>query len=86
MLEEGALEEVKNLNKIKATGGVLKAIGVSEIKSFLNNEIDKETMIDKAVTATTQYAKRQMTWFRHHGVPQHVITNPNEIEIKNITK
>jgi tRNA dimethylallyltransferase len=86
MLEEGALEEVKNLNKIKATGGVLKAIGVSEIKSFLNNEIDKETMIDKAVTATRQYAKRQMTWFRHHGVPQHVITNPNEIEIKNITK
>jgi len=86
MLKEGALAEVENLNKIKATGGVLKAIGVSEIKSFLNKEIDKKTMIEKTVTSTRQYAKRQMTWFRHHGTPQHVITDPSEIKIQDITK
>ena len=86
MLKEGAVKEVERLNKLKATGGVLKAIGVSEIKSFLNNEIDAKTMIEKAVTATRQYAKRQMTWFRHHGTPQYVITDPKKIKIQDITK
>ncbi len=86
MLKEGAIKEVEKLNKLKATGGVLKAIGVSEIKSFLNNEIDEKTMIEKAITATRQYAKRQMTWFRHHGTPQHVIKDPSKIKIQNITK
>ena len=86
MIQEGAIDEVVHLNEIKATGGVLKAIGVPEIKSYLKHEINKQEMIEKAVISTRQYAKRQMTWFRHHGTPMYIITDPSKIKIKDITK
>jgi tRNA A37 N6-isopentenylltransferase MiaA len=43
-------------------------------------------MIQKAVIATRQYAKRQMTWFRHHGQPNVVVSNVADIKIEDITK
>ena len=86
MLQEGALDEVRHLNEIRATGGVLKAIGVAEIQNYLAGGLSKEEMIQKAVTATRQYAKRQMTWFRHHGQPRHVVSNVASISIREITK
>lgn len=86
MIQDGAIDEVKHLNEIQATGGVVKAIGVREIKSFLNKEIDEKMMIEKVVTATRQYAKRQMTWFRHHGDPKYIITDPTKVNIQDITK
>ena len=86
MKKAGAIEEVKNLIQIKATGGVLKAIGVPEIKSFLEGVLSEAEMTRWAVIATRQYAKRQMTWFRHHGAPKHLITDINQIKISDITK
>ena len=86
MKKEGAIDEVKQLVKMEATGGVLKAIGVREIKGFLAGKITEKEMTDQVVTATRQYAKRQMTWFRHHGAPQHIITDVSKIKISDITK
>jgi len=86
MVEQGAIDEVKHLLQIKATGGVLKAIGVPEIMAFLKGELSKKEMIDQAITSTRQYAKRQMTWFRHHGHPNYVIEDISQIKIKDITK
>lgn len=86
MVDQGAIKEVQHLLDIKATGGVLKAIGVPEIQSFLKGEIAKTEMIDRAIIATRQYAKRQMTWFRHHGAPDHLITDISHIKIDEITK
>ncbi len=45
----------------------MKAIGVPEIRALLAGEMDAETAITRAVTATRQYAKRQRTWFRGRG-------------------
>lgn len=42
-----------------------KIIGVSEIISHINGAIDLNTCIEKILTRTMQYAKRQRTWFRH---------------------
>lgn len=86
MREQGAVDEVQHLIKIKATGGVLKAIGVSEIKAFLQGEFSGQEMAERVITATRQYAKRQMTWFRHHGAPKCLIEDVSQIKIKDITK
>jgi tRNA dimethylallyltransferase len=42
----------------------MKAIGVREIGDWLAGKATREEMIEQAVTATRQYAKRQRTWFR----------------------
>ena len=65
MLSQGAIEEVKYLQEIKATGGVTKAIGVKQISQWLNNEISNKEMIEEACKETRHYAKRQVTWFKN---------------------
>ncbi len=65
MIEQGGIEEVKALMRLNPTGGVLKAIGVPEIRSYLDGQMTKEEMIQAAILATRHYAKRQVTWFRH---------------------
>ena len=69
MEQQGVVQEVIDLMKKNPTGGVLKAIGVKEISSYLAGAISKEQMEKEIVTSTRQYAKRQMTWFRHQIVP-----------------
>jgi tRNA dimethylallyltransferase len=66
MLQHGAVEEVEELmsRKLDPTLPALKAIGVSEIAGWLAGELSREAMIERAVIATRQYAKRQRTWFR----------------------
>lgn len=75
MLETGAIEEVKNLLDIKATGTVLKAIGVSEIIAYLKKNLSYDEMCSKIQLSTRHYAKRQVTWFKNQL--------DNYIEIKN---
>ncbi len=77
MLESGAIEEVKYLIQLNATGGVTKAIGVPEITDYLVGQISREEMIVRAQLATRHYAKRHITWFKHQL--------PNIIEIQNPT-
>ena len=86
MKKQGAIQEVEHLNNMNATGGVLKAIGVPEIQAYLNHQLSETEMTKKVVTATKQYAKRQMTWFRHHGNPQHIITDISCVKMDEITK
>lgn len=67
MVEEGALEEVKALyaRGLDAALPVMKAIGVPEFGNFLQGISTLDEAIEKAKTRTRNYAKRQMTWFRH---------------------
>ena len=66
MLDEGAIKEVEALLALDLDPGLpaMKAIGVREIAGFLAGRLAREEMIELAVTATRQYAKRQRTWFR----------------------
>ena len=66
MIENGAIKEVKNFIKLKVRKdkSVNKAIGVKEIKDFLNKEKDLEQIKEKIAIKTRQYAKRQSTWAR----------------------
>ena len=66
MIENGAIKEVKNFIKLKVRKdkSANKAIGVMEIKDFINKEKDLEQIKEKIAIKTRQYAKRQSTWAR----------------------
>jgi len=66
MIENGAIKEVKNFIKLKIRNDKTanKAIGVMEIKDYLNKEKDLEQIKEKIAIKTRQYAKRQTTWAR----------------------
>jgi tRNA dimethylallyltransferase len=67
MMEVGAVEEVEALlaRDLDPSLPAMKAIGVGEITAMLAGKMDRDEAVEKSVTATRQYAKRQSTWFRN---------------------
>ncbi len=67
MLEAGWIDEAR----AAIAGGLLEsptawqALGYSMIGDYLNGKIDYETMRQNIITATWQFARRQITWFKH---------------------
>ncbi len=66
MIDLGAILEVKKFIKLRVSKNksLSKAIGISEIKQYLQKKIQTEQLIDKISIKTRQYAKRQSTWAR----------------------
>jgi tRNA dimethylallyltransferase len=66
MIANGAINEVNNFIKLKVNKdkSVNKAIGINEIKNYLNNEKDLHEISEQISIKTRQYAKRQSTWAR----------------------
>jgi tRNA dimethylallyltransferase len=66
MIEMGAVNEVKRFLRLKVRKdkSVNKAIGIHEIKEFLEKRKDMSDVIEKISIKTRQYAKRQSTWAR----------------------
>ena len=66
MIKMGAIQEVKSFIKlkIKKDNSVNKAIGINEIKEFLNHQKELSDIKEKISIKTRQYAKRQSTWAR----------------------
>ncbi|HVE22101.1 MAG TPA: tRNA (adenosine(37)-N6)-dimethylallyltransferase MiaA [Acidocella sp.] len=67
MLAQGAVEEVRALlaRNLPPDLPLLRAHGVPELAAFLRGEMSCEDAAARAILATHQYTKRQMTWFRH---------------------
>ena len=68
MIESGAILEVKKFIKLRVPKekSLTKAIGINEIKEYLQKKIQIEQLIEKISIKTRQYAKRQSTWARGH--------------------
>ncbi|MDA7770780.1 tRNA (adenosine(37)-N6)-dimethylallyltransferase MiaA [Candidatus Pelagibacter sp.] len=66
MIKIGAINEVKRFIKLKVRKdkSVNKAIGIHEIKEYLEKRNDMSEVIEKISIKTRQYAKRQSTWAR----------------------
>ena len=50
--------------KVPRSNTASKAIGIDEIRNYLNKKITKLDVIEKISIKTRQYAKRQTTWGR----------------------
>ena len=70
MIKIGAINEVKRFVKLKVRKdkSVNKAIGIHEIKEYLEKRKDMPDVIEKISIKTRQYAKRQSTWARGHMI------------------
>ena len=67
MQESGLIEEVRSLFKRKDLHKDLPAIrsvGYRQVWEFLEGLVDHEEMQQKAIAATRQLAKRQITWLK----------------------
>ncbi len=82
MIKNGAVNEVKNFIKLRIPKekSVNKAIGISEIREFLNKKILIENVIEKISIKTRQYAKRQRTWGRGH-MSDWIKIHPNDLDL-----
>ncbi|MBI2018397.1 tRNA (adenosine(37)-N6)-dimethylallyltransferase MiaA [Candidatus Daviesbacteria bacterium] len=65
-IEEGILEEVKNLRSKGISKDRFKELGLeySVALEYLDKKITLEEMVNKMQTKVRQYAKRQITWFK----------------------
>ena len=66
MIVSGALEEAQALEDLDPTLPAAKILGLRELQAVHHRELTLPEAIRLAQTATRQYAKRQMTWFRKY--------------------
>jgi tRNA dimethylallyltransferase len=67
MLEHGFIEEVEGLrlrSELNLSLPSMRCVGYRQLWQYLDGDFPREEMIDKAVAATRQLAKRQITWLR----------------------
>lgn len=70
MLEQGLVREVETLRAAidnPAKLPAMRAVGYRQVLDFLEQRICRAEMIDRAVAATRQLAKRQLTWMRQQS-------------------
>ena len=82
MINNGAILEVKKFIKLKVDNNKTanKAIGIKEIKDYLQKKNEIDEVIEKISIKTRQYAKRQSTWARGN------MSEWNNIKSKGLTK
>ena len=88
MLENNAIKEVENYLKNigDLNSPIVNTLGFKEILDFLDKKISLAEMQKLASQKTRNYAKRQLTWFRHQFDEILFFENPQKIleYIKNI--
>ena len=65
-IDEGMIEEIENLHKSGLTYERMEQLGLEYryVSRFLQGKITKGEMIEELEIKITQFAKRQMTWFK----------------------
>ena len=67
MLELGLIDEVRALRqryRLSAAMPSMRAVGYRQVWEYLEGRCGKEALRERAVAATRQLAKRQLTWLR----------------------
>jgi tRNA dimethylallyltransferase len=65
MLDEGALEEAAALAGLDPAFPAARLLGLKPLQALAEGTLTRAEAVTAAVTGTRQFAKRQMTWFRH---------------------
>jgi len=80
MLSTNAVQEAQTI--IKNNLNDKRAIGATQICSMIRQQISQQECIEKWITATNQYAKRQRTWYRIQYAADYVINHiPTETDL-----
>jgi tRNA dimethylallyltransferase len=66
MVDQGLLDEVRRLDAAGLRNGrtAPRALGYAQFLRVLDGESSLEQAADETITATRQFARRQLTWFR----------------------
>lgn len=89
MLEQGLIDEVKTLylrGDLNEKMPAIRAVGYRQVWSYLQGNMDTETMTEKAIIATRQLAKRQFTWLRRETDAIHFYTGQANLLAKVLEK
>lgn len=78
MIVQGLVEEVTSLLPYRHTQA-MQSVGYREIIAYLDGASTLEEAIAKIKQHTCNYAKRQLTWFRHQG--DWTEFNPPDVEV-----
>ena len=75
MLVNGGLAEVEKIrNKnINRSLPIMKSLGVKWLLSYLDGQLNYDDAVRLSMRDTRNYAKRQLTWFRHNYIPKKII-------------
>ena len=65
MVDQGGLEEARMLEGLDPSLPAAKLLGLRPLQALAAGTLTRDEALDAAITATRQFAKRQMTWFRH---------------------
>jgi len=75
MLDQGGLDEARRLESLDSALPAAKLLGLRPLQALAAETLTREEALDAAITGTRQFAKRQMTWFRHR-MPHYVWFDP----------
>jgi tRNA dimethylallyltransferase len=79
MLKAGIVEELKGLRaRFTLSAGMpsMRCVGYRQVWEHLDGKADRATMRSRAVAATRQLAKRQLTWLRSFGAAVRSFPDP----------
>jgi tRNA dimethylallyltransferase len=75
MVKKGGLEEAQRLEGLDAGLPAAKLLGLRPLQALGRGTLTRAEALDAAITTTRQFAKRQMTWFRHR-MPHYIWFDP----------
>ena len=75
MVEQGGLDEAHRLQGLAPDLPAAKLLGLRPLQALGEGTLTRAEAVDAAITATRQFAKRQMTWFRHR-MPHYIWFDP----------
>ena len=80
MIKKGAVQEVKRFIKlgVPKNKSAYKAIGINEVREYIDKKFQINDVIDKISIKSRQYAKRQSTWARGNMSDWNKITPNNQ--------
>ena len=87
MLVGGLIDEVRDLyhrGDLSLDTPSMRAVGYRQVWLYLDGQYDYDTMREKAITATAQLAKRQMTWLRSETDCNFI--NPETLNVEKVLK
>jgi tRNA dimethylallyltransferase len=75
MVDAGGLDEARSLEGLDPALPAAKLLGLRPLQALARGTLTRAEALDAAITGTRQFAKRQMTWFRHR-MPHYIWFDP----------